>query len=110
MTIERNRDAVLADLNEAMQGLATAASAHADRTFAEVMEIDTAELEPGQDRDDVRALASAYGEGRMVGALETSIVGVEAEHVAACITIATTAYRERLSALISANAGAGGRA
>lgn len=109
---ELDRAAVVADFNEAMQGLATAAGAHADRTFAEIMEIDTAELPPGQDRDDLRALASAFGEGRMVGAMEASMVGagVEPKPLVACLTAATTAYRERLCTPIAANAGAGGRA
>ncbi len=110
MTVEPDRAAVVANFNEAMQGLATAAAAHADRTFAEIMEIDAMDLEPDQDRDDLRALASAFGEGRMVGAMECALVGVDPEPTVACISAATIAYRERITALMAANAGAGGRA
>jgi len=110
MNANLDRAAVVADFKKAMQDLAVAAAAHADRTFAEIMEIDTMDLEPDQDRDDLRALASAYGEGRMIGAMESTLVGVDPESAIACLSAATAAYEERIVALIAANAGAGGRA
>ena len=110
MNVELDRAAVVADFKEAMRGLISAAAIHADRTFAESMELDAAELPHGRSRDDAWALAASFGEGRMIGAMEISMMGVEPEPFAACIAAATAAFRERLSALIAAHAGAGGRA
>ena len=73
MNVELDRAAVVADFKEAMRGLISAAAIHADRTFAESMELDAAELPHGRSRDDAWALAASPD--RVAEALESVTAG-----------------------------------